>query len=202
MTRMAEDLASDIENLQFGLERAQAGVTAGRRLADPVQRATLHSDSLARSLTALQFCSIFIENPAEYAALRNSGRLGVITDAELRRRIVASYEKRVFLHMLFSDDCSMTEIVSRSMAPYVRLVEPPEVRGVYERSSDGLPDSSRPRVVAITNGQQLFQSTEFISAITTLVSRRRFLASQIQATILDAEQLQGELRERVSRASD
>lgn len=201
MARMAEDLEADLRDLRFNLDRAQAGVSGGRMLANPTRRSDVPGDSLAHALSATQLCSMFIENAAEYVALRNSGQLGIVTDAELRRRIVAAYENRSFLHMLHEDDCDRTETVLRLMTPYVRLAEPPEAAQALQMSSDGFPDTSRPRVAALLDERALFSRPEFVNALTTLVARRRFLANQIMATIDESEAIRQELLARVDAAS-
>ncbi len=88
------------------------------------------------------------------------------------------------------------------MIPHVTLREPPEVRGVGEVGSDGFLDSSRPRVTRVVNRQELFENLAFVNTLTNLISRRSFLASQIQVSIEGAESLRGELLERIRLVAD
>jgi hypothetical protein len=117
---------------------------------------------------------VFIENTGEYAALRNSGRLGIIANPELRQRIVQQYEARVFLRFIHARDCEISDTIFDLMAPYVEVQEPPEERGV-----DGFPDASRPRVVEVFDVGELLSDRRFRSKVGEFVSYRAFLMRQI-----------------------
>jgi len=195
MQRMAEDLNSDLADLRLNLARAEVGVTAGRQLLTH-QWQELSSEDLHRSLSAIQFCSTFIETPAEYLALRNSGRLNVIRDADLRRRVVALYESRIFLRAAHTSDCENNTGLFDLMASHIDLAEPSEPTGQFSESDDGLPDASQPRVIGVSNLEGLHGNIRFRSALTQLVAYRNFLASRIRVAIDEAESLQAELLAR------
>ena len=162
LARIAEDLDSDLEDLRFNLARAQVGIDAGRQIEEWAAAGEADGDALARALTAIQFCSMFVENAAEYVALRNSGNLGILSDVELRGRIVSGYESRIFLRFMHADDCTRTEDVVDLMMPHATLEAPGEASRIANTwSSDGLPDTSRPRVTRIEEPRALLSSPRF-----------------------------------------
>lgn len=195
MQRMIEDLDSDLADLRLNLARAEVGVTAGRQLLGH-QWQELSREDLHRALSAIQFCSTFIETPAEYLALRNSGRLNVIRDTDLRRRVVALYESRIFLRAAHTTDCENNYELFDLMASHVNLAEPSEPTGQFGESHDDLPDASQPRVVGISDLEGLYENNLFRSSLTQLVAYRNFLASRIRVAIDGAENLQAELLAR------
>ena len=197
LQRMAEDLASDSADLGINLDRANVGVSWGLWILERGIAASAPGDSLARALLAVQFCSGFIENSAEYEALRNSGRLGIIADANLRRGVVSLYESRAFIHSLHARDCSYNETVFSLVAPHVSTAVLPEVLDAGEEASDGFLDSSRPRITSVLGRTALLGDPEFLSRLTELVAYRRFLASQIQEQITATRLLRAELLSRV-----
>jgi len=181
MARMAADLASDIRDLGINEIRAEDGVLFGRWLLRRGAETGTPEDSINRALTAIQFCSMFVENNGEYESLRNSGRLGVISDPNLRSRIVAHYESRRFIHSLHAVDCDNTVTVFNLMAPFVSVREPPQVLPAGDVVSDGFMDSARPRVTAVSTPAALLRRAEFRTQLTNLVSYRQFLLSQVLA---------------------
>ena len=176
---MAADLASDIRDLEINEDRAGDGVMLGRWLLRRGAENDAPADSVNRALTAIQFCSIFVENNAEYESFRNSGRLGIVGDPNLRSRIVAHYESRRFIHSLYAVDCDNNVTVFNLMAPFVSVSEPPQVLRAGDAVSDGFTDSSRPRVTAVPTPAALLRGVEFRTQLTNLVSYRQFLVSQI-----------------------
>lgn len=188
--RIAQDLDSDLADLQLNLNRARAGVDNARWLLLRGVAPDAPVDSLQRALSATQFCSVFIENRGEYAALRNSGRLGIIDDADLRQRTVQQYEARVHLRFNHARDCEITATIFELMAPHVEVQEPPEERGI-----DGFPDASRPRVVEIVDAGELLNDRRFRSKLVELVSYRAFLMRQIALEMEGTRSLRDDLVE-------
>jgi hypothetical protein len=181
ISRMAADLASDIRDLEINEDRAGDGVMLGRWLLGRGAEDDAPADSVNRSLSAIQFCSMFVENNGEYESLRNSGRLGIIRDADLRSRIVSHYESRRFIHSLHAVDCENNVTVFDLMAPFVSVTEPPQALPTGQVVSDGFVDSSRPRVTAVSTPAALLRGVEFRAQLTNLVSYRHFLLGQIAA---------------------
>jgi hypothetical protein len=198
ISRMAADLASDVGDLEINEVRAGDGVTLGRWLLQHGVTADAPTDSVNNALTAVQFCSMFVENNAEYVSLRNSGRLGIIRDQALRSRIVAHYESRRFIHSLHEVDCDNNVTVFNLMAPFVSVGELDQAVRPGERASDGFRDSSRPRVASVVNPPALLRGVEFRAQLTNLVSYRQFLLSRIieqkDASEALREELLGHLR--------
>jgi hypothetical protein len=192
---MAEDLESDLVDLRINLERAEVGVRGGTWLLARLADASAPADSLHRALTSLQLCSFFIENAAEYLALRNSGRLGVISDADFRRRIVGLYEARLFLRELQDRDCQNTDDFWASLSPYVTSAPPSNVVGIG-LGPDSLPDSARPRITGVPRRTALYSDPVVMNGLTTLVAFRAFLVSRIQSAIDDSERLRSDLLQR------
>ena len=196
MARMASDLNSDLRDLGINEIRAGDGVVLGRWLLRRGAENDAPVDSIYRALTAVQFCSMFVENNGEYESLRNSGRLGIIGDPNLRSRIVAHYESRRFIHSLHAVDCDHSVTVFNLMAPYVSVREPPEVLRAGDVVSDGFMDSGRPRVTGVSTTDALLREPEFQSQLTNLVSYRQFLLNQILEQKSATEVLREELLER------
>ena len=194
MSRMAEDLESDL--LDFGLnrDRAETGVVLGRWLLTRGVTSEAPEDSISRALTALQFCSYLLENTAEYEALLNSGQLGIISDRDLRRTVVAQYESRQIIRMLHVADCESEALLFGLMASDVLVSESP-ARG--EVGPYGFADPLRPRVMAVPGRANLLTDPGFLSHVTRLVSFRRFLVRQIDEQIETTTALREELLERV-----
>jgi len=208
LIRMTEDLQADSADLRLNLERALVGVRAGDWVLERGLDAVQAGDSLRHALSAVQFCSFFVENPAEYEALRNSGNLGIVADAELRRSIVVLYESRLFLRSLHARDCEHNENVFALMAPHVTAVPPSSVveLGAFgvvnvapEEESDwsDFPDGSRPRVLSVPGARELVVDSEFRTRLTELVGHRRFLAFHIETQMGNATALRKELISRV-----
>jgi hypothetical protein len=178
--RIAQDLLSDSSDLAVNLERAMDGVTAGKWVLAHATATSIPEDSLARALTGIQFCSVFVENAGEYQALRNSGSLGIIADADLRRSIVALYEFRNFINSLHADDCDNNEHVFALMAPHVEVQAVTTRSALAERYKDGFQDNARPRVTSIPGRRALLGSAEFRTRVAALVGHRAFLANVLE----------------------
>lgn len=196
VNRMAEDLESDLVDLRVNLARAEAGVTYGRWLLARGGNAGASTDSLALGLSAIQFSSVLVENTGEYEALRNSGQLGIISDAALRRRIVALYESRRLIRSVHERDHELSRATFDLMAPHVLMKEPPEAP-LGQPAADGFVDSSRPRITAVPSRDALLQDRAFRSHLTELVAFRHFLVTLTLAQIRDTEALRDELLGRL-----
>lgn len=196
VTRMAQDLSSDLDDLRVNLLRAEPGVTHGRWLLARGGNAGASIDSLTRALSAIQFTSVFVENTGEYEALRNAGQLGIISDAELRRRIVALYESRRLIRSVHERDHEFTRATFDLMAAHVLVKEPPEA-ALGQAAADGFYDSSRPRVTAVPGRDVLLEDRAFRSHLTQLVAFRHFLVTQILAQIRETQALRDELLGRL-----
>lgn len=200
IARMAEDLASDLGDLRVNLERAQTGVFYGRWLLAVRSASEAPPDSLARALSAVQFCSVFVENTGEYESLKNSGQLSVIADAGLRRRIVALYESRRLIRALHERDCQVNEVVFDLAAPYVVASEPPRAP-IGQSASDGFLDSSRPRVTSVPDREALLRDRALRTRVAELVALRRFLVDQIVSQMETTEALRTDLVKLTSTPS-
>jgi hypothetical protein len=194
MARMTEDLGSDLEDFQSNRERAELGVSWGIWLLGRGTSSEATPDSVGRALTALQFCSILLENTAEYESLRNSGRLGIISDPELRRSIVGQYESRRFMRVLHEVDCEAETDVFGLMAGHVVTQESPSAGGA---SVYGFPDGLRPRIIAVPGRLDLMADPEFRSHVTRLISAKGFLIRQIDQQIQSTDALREELGARI-----
>ena len=197
LERIAQDLESDLIDLHINQARAEAGVTSGRWIIEHAKDLKESTDDLQRALSAIQFCSSFVQNPAEYLALRNSGQLNVISDGDLRRRIVARYEARNFFINMHIVDCKNNDLTHEAMSPFVELAEPADVLTDLGAGPDGLPDSAMPRVSSVEDPEALLADRAFINSLTKLVSYRNFLLSRIQVEIEQTERLKSKLAGRI-----
>jgi hypothetical protein len=99
LTRIANDLAQDIEDISGNLDRARVGLNAARWISANRDTVPVDSEELRRAVFELSHCSDLNVNPSEYSALRNSGTLHLIEDKDLFNAITSLYEGRAFLSM-------------------------------------------------------------------------------------------------------
>jgi hypothetical protein len=185
IARLVRDLDFDVRDLEGNHNRAVAGFEAADWLLGHETLQDQNPDTVAQKLWPVLACSFFIENASEYTALKSSGRLGLIVDADLRQRVVELYESRSFMKWAHELDCNLTEGVKAAIVPHVIL------RPLVDIETT---DRLTPRVSSVLNANALFRDPASRNKLIELTTVRRRLAAEIETAIHDATALADALR--------
>lgn len=180
LRRLASDMVDDTADISGDINRAMLGiqgvtwVLAQRDVGEP------RIEGLAENLAHMGPCSRPGWNASEYTALKGPGRLNLISDSELRQRIVELYEGRSFLDWVHGLDCTDSEAVLDLMSPHVKLGFAPEVG---RSGPDTLEWSARrhPTIEAIPEPPRLLSDRILMNRIAKLAAYRRSLLWQMEA---------------------
>jgi len=107
LSRLADDMQVDINDISGNLARTRLGSEAAIWLMERRGEPFPTSDSLSRRLTDFTACSILSTNTSEYTALKSSGQLSNLRDAAFRQRLVNLYEQYPYVSELYDLDCRL-----------------------------------------------------------------------------------------------
>ncbi len=186
LTRIANDLAQDIEDISGNLDRARVGLNAARWISTNRDTVPVDSEELRRAVFGLSHCSDLNVNPSEYSALRNSGTLHLIEDKDLLNEITSLYEGRTFIAGLHKLDCENSFEVIRLAMPYAEYSIPPPVR---PGNNPNWRMWAEPAIDAIVDPQGMFDDRIFINSVMALAAFRQFLISWAEQELDQAESL-------------
>jgi len=109
LVRLAADMRIDLDDIGGNLRRTRRGYEAARWLMQHRGGPPPAADSLSARLTDFTACSILSANTSEYTALKASGQLANLRDADFRQRLVNHYEAYPYLSALHDLDCRTME---------------------------------------------------------------------------------------------
>ncbi len=190
LTRIANDLAQDIEDISGNLDRARAGLNAARWIFANRDTVPVDSEELRRAVFDLSHCSYLNVNASEYTALRSSGSLHLIEDKDLLKAITSLYEGRAFLETLHELDCERTYEVIRLVMPYAEYSIPPLVR---PGNNSNWSMWSEATIDAIVDSDGMFNDRVFVNSVMTLAAFRQFLILWAERDMDQAESLRDEI---------
>ncbi len=190
LTRIANDLTQDIEDVSGNLDRARVGLNAARWVFANRDTVPVDSEELRRAVFGLSHCSVLNVNPSEYSALRNSGTLRLIEDKDLLNAITSLYEGRAFLERLHELDCERTYEVIRLVMPYAEYSVPPLVR---PGNNPNWSMWSEATIDAIVDSDGMFNDRVFINSVMTLAAFRQFLIRHAELDLDQAESLRDKI---------
>lgn len=198
LERLARDMEYDLGDLEGNLNRAHAGFDGAARVLELRGSPSPPAEELARSLEAMGPCSYPVWNASEYAALKGAGRLNLVTDPDLRQRIVELYESRAFLDWVHQVDCGESEEVLALMAPYVEMGYPDQVRREGPDTA-GWGGNRLPTIEAILDPAGLLSDRLLMNRVAKLASGRRFLIYQMELEREKTRTLRAEILESLDR---
>ena len=172
LSRMAIDLAEDIEDISGNLDRARVGLNAAKWIFANKESVAVDSKEMRNAVFNLSHCSGVKVNPSEYSALRSSGNLRLIEDKDLLRATTSLYEGRASLVRLHELDCEKTFEVRRLVMPYAEFSIPPLVR---PGNNPNWSVQSEPVIDAIVDPHGMFDDIVFINSVMELAAFRQFL---------------------------
>ena len=190
LSRIANDLAQDIDDIAGNLDRARVGLNAARWISTNRETVPVDSEELRRAVFELSHCSYLNANPSEYTALRNSGTLHMIEDKDLLNAITSFYERRAFLETLHELDCERSYEVIRLAMPYAEYSIPPPVR---PGNNPNWVMWSEATIDAIVDSDGMFNDRVFINSVMTLAAFRQFLIRHAELDLDQAESLRDEI---------
>jgi hypothetical protein len=109
LLRLASDMQVDLEDIRGNLRRTKRSYDAATWLMQHRQGPAPPIDSLSSRLTDFTACSILSSNTSEYTALKSSGQVANLRDAEFRQRLVDHYERYAYFSELYDLDCRYME---------------------------------------------------------------------------------------------
>jgi hypothetical protein len=190
LSRIANDLAQDMEDVSGNLDRARVGLDAARWISANRDAVPVDSEELRRAVFELSHCSTLNVNPSEYSALRNSGTLHLIEDKDLLNAITSLYEGRAFLEGLHELDCERSYEVIRLAMPYAEYSIPPPVR---PGNNPNWVMWAEATIDAIVDSDGMFNDRVFINSVMSLAALRQFLIQQAELDLDQAESLRDEI---------
>jgi hypothetical protein len=190
LTRIANDLVQDIEDISGNLDRARVGLNAARWISKNRDTVLVDSEELRRAVFGLSHCSVLNVNSSEYSALRNSGTLHLIEDKDLLNAITSLYEGRALLERLHELDCERSYEVIRLAMPYAEYSIPPPVRPGNNPNWDMWSEAT---IDAIVDSDGMFNDRVFINSVMALAAYRQFLIRYAEKAIDQAESLRDEI---------
>ena len=115
LTRLADDMSIDIADISGDRARTQRSYSAALWLMRHREGPLPPADSLSARLTDFTACSILGVNTSEYTALKSSGQLSILRDADFRQRLVNLYEGYPYLSSLYDMVCRGMEAAISSI---------------------------------------------------------------------------------------
>jgi len=190
LTRIANDLGQDIDDISGNLDRARVGLNAARWISANRDTVPVDSEELRRAVFELSHCSYLNVNPSEYSALRNSGTLHLIEDKDLLNAITSLYEGRAFLERIHELDCERSYEVIRLAMPYAEYSIPPPVRPGINSNWRMWSEAT---IDAIVDSDGMFNDRVLINSVMTLAAFRQFLIRHAERDLGQAESLRDEI---------
>lgn len=121
LTRLIQDMESDLDDFPGNADRALLGIESIEWIMTPREGTIPAMDSLEYHLANVLVCSHMRANTSEYQSLKGSGNLRLIRDSEFRRALTANYEAYPLLADLHWIDCESQQVPFESVADHIRI---------------------------------------------------------------------------------
>ncbi|MDH5588753.1 MAG: hypothetical protein OEZ37_01770 [Gemmatimonadota bacterium] len=175
LARLNRDLAIDRQDMAGNLERAREGHSAASWLLRHADSTDVDPDSVGYYLTRFQYISGLALNTSEYTALKSSGRINIVRDADLRQRLTRLYESYPFVEALHESDRTEVWVAMDHIAPHVRL---------------GFPETSAfPPTKVVGDPSALLRDPGFLQSVARVISVRRLLIAGYEAKLPEIDAL-------------
>jgi len=121
LARLLEDMEVDLRDLADNHQRTLRGLEAATWLMEHRHGPFPTQATLGERLTDFTACSILSPNTSEYTALRSSGQLATLRDAEFRQQLADHYERYPFVAGAYANDCRAMEEGITAVAAFVEF---------------------------------------------------------------------------------
>jgi len=182
-SRLASDMQADVREFEGNRMRTRRGYEAAIWLMERRYGPAPPLDSLSAKITDFTACSSFSPTIAEYTALKSSGTISNLRDADFRERMVNHYEEYPWVSGLYEDDCRFVEEGIVAIESHIEL-------GLDETGA-GWP------IVVIGDAAELLRNPTFQRTVGFAANMRLFLAPHEEGFIAEL----GALRERALELS-
>ena len=185
LTRVANDMTVDLDDIGGNLARTERGYDAARWLMEHRNGPPPSADSLSDRLTHFTGCSILSSNTSEYTALKSSGQLANLRDLDFRQRLVDHYEAYPYLAALCDLDC-------RTMEEAIAAIE-------SDVAFDIDPTFELWPTVVIGEPQNVLRDATFQRAVAYAAQIRALLTSTQQDALVELRALRDRATELAAR---